>query len=262
MRRIAHIFVQPHLDDVALSCGGTVALCVEKKEEPVIVTVFCATPSPGTPISDFAATLHRAWGGNVEEVWAMRQEEDARAARVLGAASIRLAFEDAIYRGGRYLSSAALRGPPADGDADVAARVEGELIALWRGTRSARVYLPLAVGGHVDHRICHAAGAALERAGASVSYYEDVPYVTVSGALDAHMTSFGESLVPVVVDVTSTFARRLEAIEAYASQLPRLFRMDGPFPGPHRARIEAWARTVSPSNGLAERFWMRRRTFG
>ena len=36
------IFVQPHYDDVPLSCGGTVALAAVQGQRPAIVTVFAS----------------------------------------------------------------------------------------------------------------------------------------------------------------------------------------------------------------------------
>ncbi|MGN6673994.1 MAG: PIG-L deacetylase family protein, partial [Thermomicrobiales bacterium] len=43
-----HCFLAPHYDDVALSCGGTVALLAGQGARPLVVTVFGGDPSSVT----------------------------------------------------------------------------------------------------------------------------------------------------------------------------------------------------------------------
>src|SRR5512140_1921550 len=92
------IFAQPHLDDAALSAGGTIALAAAHGGAPMIVTVFCRAPAPDAPLSGLARELHRRWGGDVAEIWDGRRREDTEAAALLGARALWLEYEDAIYR--------------------------------------------------------------------------------------------------------------------------------------------------------------------
>src|SRR6185436_4678787 len=60
---------------------------------------------------------------------------------------------------------------------------------LLRITRPGALYLPLAVGGHVDHRLAHAAGVRSARLidGANVFLYEERPSALLRGAVRVRM---------------------------------------------------------------------------
>jgi len=241
------VFVQPHLDDVALSAGGSVALAAAAGDDPVIATVFCRAPAPDARLSELAQELHRRWGGDPAEVWTQRRREDDAAAALLGARTHRLDHDDAIYRGDRYTSIAALRGAPVAADDALARDIAEDLCELAAITRASRVYVPLGIGGHVDHRLVHGAGASLARAGVEVWYYEDFPYVTVDGARERRLGELAVSVTAQTVDIAPVLERRIAAIGAYASQLATLFRADGPFPGPFERLV--------PKH---EQFWVER----
>ncbi len=48
---VAHLFIAPHFDDVALSCGGEVARLVAAGETVSIVTVFAGVPPAAMPLT-------------------------------------------------------------------------------------------------------------------------------------------------------------------------------------------------------------------
>jgi hypothetical protein len=54
------LFIQPHYDDVPLSCGGTVALLARNRHEPHMVTVFASELLPQM-VGEFAAWKHERW---------------------------------------------------------------------------------------------------------------------------------------------------------------------------------------------------------
>src|SRR5688500_18662938 len=102
------IFVQPHYDDVPLSCGGTVARLAERGDCPSIVTVF-ASELVDAMVGEFAAWKHSRWKlTDPDAVVEARRAEDAAAARTLGCTVRWLGWPDAIYRGDRYRSDAEL----------------------------------------------------------------------------------------------------------------------------------------------------------
>ncbi|MGH2521295.1 MAG: PIG-L deacetylase family protein, partial [Anaerolineales bacterium] len=57
MSYLTHLYLSPHFDDAALSCGGTIHQQTRQGERAVVVTV-CAGDSPPGPLSAFAQTLH------------------------------------------------------------------------------------------------------------------------------------------------------------------------------------------------------------
>ncbi len=101
------------------------------------------------------------------------------ALKYLGARALHLGLPDCIYRQASgvflYTSDEDLFGPPADRDpltASDLAQVLGR--AMGRAGFAGAVYAPLAVGGHVDHRLVRAAVGALDCP--RTLFYEDFPY--------------------------------------------------------------------------------------
>lgn len=252
-----HIYLSPHLDDAALSCGGAIAQHTSGGAPVLVVNICTGAPPAGTPLSPFAQMLHARWGVSAEEAMARRLREDAEALEALRADSLQLDLLDAIYRmPDAYTDDASLFGSPAGGDhlaEEVLARLE-PLIARFP---DAIVYAPLGVGRHVDHQATYMAARALLKAGASVAFYEDFPYVTREHALTQRLDELGgrERFLPLVTSIDSTLTRKIGAIEAYASQLDILF-------GGAAAMAEAvrnYAASVRPDQGTyGERIWMSR----
>jgi LmbE family N-acetylglucosaminyl deacetylase len=247
------IFVAPHLDDVALSCGGTVACHASCGQQPLIVTIAAGVPDRGDGEDGYASYV------------ASRRREDAAAAAVLGASTRWFEYLDAVYRG----YGAAVFGRPRQ-EQDLADRISRELEQVWRDTRPVNVFLPLGIGNHVDHQLCASLHASLRRSGMAVWHYEDVPYVlrwaaterwidamelaplreAITPYLEQRLVMMG--LVPSVVEVTPHMTARLAAVECYQSQLVGLFpRHD------HRALIRGYAARLMPAqdDAYGERFW-------
>lgn len=227
------VFVSPHLDDVALSCGGAVAKAA-RTGTPRIVTVFAGEPD--ADVSDFARFQHERWNLPEDSVVAMRREEDRRAALALGesVAVEWLDYFDAIYRDPDYSSDDALFGPPLACDLRLAEQIYGDL----RRYPTSTYVLPLGVGNHVDHQIVREAGAMLLRDGAEVWTYAEIPYALDETSLAVALTSVDHH-DPVQIRLDDDALRRkLDAIEVFSSQLPVLFRDRGDA----RDEIEAFAR--------------------
>jgi LmbE family N-acetylglucosaminyl deacetylase len=204
-----HLFVQPHFDDVALSCGGTVALQSELGGS-AILTVFGAAAERDQH-GPLARQLHEEWGTG-DDTPRVRDQEDQHAARILNARRAALPFREAIYRG--YREWPQLFGAVPEDEMDLQRRVAEALVSWWQALRAEVVYLPLALGGHVDHRMVHAALPALVSAGAIVWCYEDFPYA---------LRDRPRSPPDEIVDVTKFLDRRIAAIGAHRSQLAGLF---------------------------------------
>jgi LmbE family N-acetylglucosaminyl deacetylase len=255
-----HLFVSPHYDDITLSCGGTVARVAQAGLQSEVTVVFGAEPDPAMPLSPFAQRLHTRWGLTSGRV-ATRRSEEVEAAALLGSNVSFLPFPDAIYRDSYYTSGAALFGEPAIEEDDLPDRLAEALGGNDLPDSATQIYCPMAIGGHVDHRLAFSAGVKLSRVGRSVYFYEDVPYALRPGATEARLSAIkatGLDLQPfVAIDVASTWELKVLAIMAYGSQLPELFGslVDQSDP---RARIEEVMRAYALRVGsgvLGEQFW-------
>ena len=167
------VFLSPHLDDVALSCGGQIHRYVREGQKILIVTVFAAPPTKDTPLSTLAEELHGIW--NLEEnVVDIRRQEDVKACSVLGADYEQWDYLDALYRhhGGHplYPELRSLFTDTAPPDAILAKFLAEQLHDRFGDTPLAA---PIGAGNHVDHQIVR---RACESLGREVAFYEDYPY--------------------------------------------------------------------------------------
>jgi LmbE family N-acetylglucosaminyl deacetylase len=256
-----HRFVSPHCDDITLSVGGTVARVARADLRAEVTVVFGDEPDPAMHLSPFAEKLQTYWGRTAAHAVAIRRSEEVVATALLGSDIDFLPFIDAIYRDSRYTSHTTLFGEPAIDEEDLPDKLAEALGVNDPPDPATRIYCPLAIGGHVDHRHVFSAGVKLSRAGWAVYFYEDVPYVMQPGATEARLSALratGIDLQPIVaIDVTSTWRLKVLSITAYGSQVPGLF--DSPVGRRNpRARIDqamhAYARRVG-NGALCERFW-------
>jgi len=259
------VYLSPHLDDVAFSCGGAVHEDARAGREPLVVTVCAAAPAPGAALSAFCREVHAAMGLGADAV-AVRREEDCAALRLLGARGHWLDVPDAIYRRDPhrgaclYASDEALVGPLAAADLALVGQVVDALRALAGVQAGTRFLAPLAVGNHVDHQLVHRVGLALRERGHDVCFYEDFPYADPAFAWPTG-TSRPRPLEEAIEHLDGRPARarprplcaeavqaRVHAILAYASQWPWLF--DSADELARRVRAHA-----SAGGGWQERFW-------
>lgn len=213
------LFVSPHLDDVAFSCGGTMRRLANAGWTTVLCTVFTrSVPDP----RGFALACQTDKGlGRDIDYMRLRRDEDTAASRHLGAHEVRwLDLPEAPHRG--YASPAALFGPFVANDT-----VQDELADGLNRELSphALIFAPQAVGEHVDHRRVR---AVLLQAGVGerIVWYRDAPYAI------RHPTSLpsaevaGAELAVILDD--GAVAAKLAACGAYRSQLEFQFGGDAP----------------------------------
>jgi LmbE family N-acetylglucosaminyl deacetylase len=251
-----HRFLSPHYDDIALSCGGTAALLARAARAPEIAILFGAEPDSSESLTPFATMQHERWGVEASDVIAARRLEEATAAAILGATVTYLPFHDAIYRGDAYLDDDQLIGEPVATEAALPARIIAALDLGPTPTTATRLYAPLAIGGHVDHRHAFAAGLELAHTGWDVWFYEDLPYALSPGSAEARIANAAAPLRPAaLVDVEATWNAKLRAIYAYPSQLGVIFRgAGGSEPANVDRRLRAYATGIGDGRAV-ERFW-------
>lgn len=170
------IYLSPHLDDVALSCGGLVWQQIQAGEQVVIWTI-CAGDPPVGKLSFYAASMHARWNIG-QNAASHRRDEDERSCDILGASFRHLTLPDAIYRRHPdtdkplYDSDGKLFGKLADIEADLVAELHQQLeneLPLH-----SHLICPLAVGRHVDQQLARAAAEGLIQ---HIAYYADYPYI-------------------------------------------------------------------------------------
>ena len=248
------IYLSPHLDDAALSCGGLIHRQALAGASVQVVTIFAGSPAERV-LSPFAVELHARWGHPTNAV-AVRTQEDHRAMRLLGAEYLHLEYLDAIYRfDGRsflYLSREDLRGSLHPSDVELARQIAASMIEIC-STQSPSIYAPLGVGDHVDHQVVREAILTLRNALPSIIWYEDYPYVEVPGSLTEVLGRIGvEGWKAELQSLDEEcMSARIWAIAAYASQINELFQSVEIMAG----RVRAYALALSSEQGYAERYW-------
>lgn len=354
---MTHVFVAPHPDDVALSCGGLVASLRELGQNVAILTVYSGSGQAGgltqyqrealgfgnktvAPVTeafnrahltadypedasaapweasadgleatqaDADASAKRFWqrsswyrragihnrpvagqpliddlptqgailtqerldAAAADDTMASRRLEDERFAAFAEVATVFLDLPDAVFRG--YEGDDQLLGAPRADDPAPIEILRREIARL----EPSRVYFPMAVGGHVDHRLCRDSGVALladrpswimpfpSYVGRAV-FYEDFPY--------AHWEDFGRledlppgwlaampagvSLQGEFSDVSDVLERKIRGIALYESQMDRLFGGVMPMAEATRAYAARVADIGSVPGGAAERYWV------
>src|SRR5262245_20194923 len=180
-QRTQHVYLSPHYDDVALSCGGTIHRQAHNGEAVLVLTV-CAAPPPTGALSPFTQSMHQKWG-NLTDAVATRRQEDRNALAILGAEDHYLPFHDCIYRGASpagpwyYNADTDLFGQLHPADLALADDIAQSVAELISQPEESLIYAPLAVGHHVDHQLTHTAVWQLHAQGYTVLFYEDYPYV-------------------------------------------------------------------------------------
>jgi LmbE family N-acetylglucosaminyl deacetylase len=189
------IMLSPHLDDVALSCGGWIWELTQAGHS-VQVWSICAGDPPGEAVSGFAESLHHRWQldeitprlGQADEgaddpihAAEARRREDIASCQAMGAGYRHFPLPDCIYRLGPpetpqagqhlYDSEESLWLPVHPAEAGLTEWLSRELASLLPS--ESRVVCPLTLGGHVDHRLTRQAAESLGR---RLWFYADYPY--------------------------------------------------------------------------------------
>ncbi|MCK2244363.1 MULTISPECIES: PIG-L deacetylase family protein [unclassified Crossiella] len=237
----APVVVSPHPDDAVLALGGLLAARGGR-----VLDVFSV--ETWTSIPYYAA--------RPELTTRLLAAEELVACRVLGADPELLGFLDAADRpehAAGFLAPDPAAGHTGEPElfAALTARLAKEL------TGCAEVYLPLAVGGHVDHLLCREAVLALAARGAlpgsRLVFYEDQPYSLftsaeeLSAALAPRLRAAGlDRLRPRLLPMDATAGQaKQEALKAYRIQVRAGIRR----------RVARYERALAGPDVAAERVW-------
>jgi LmbE family N-acetylglucosaminyl deacetylase len=141
------IFLAPHLDDAALSCGGQISQRTRAGQRVLIVTVMAGDP-PTDAENDYIRSLHARWELE-RDATAQRRAEDSAACAILGADFLHWPVPDCIYRlhpatgAPLYVSDDDIFGDVHPAEAPLAGEIARLLAAL---PAHGHCYAPLTVG--------------------------------------------------------------------------------------------------------------------
>lgn len=247
------LFISPHLDDVAFSCGGTLVKLLRANWRVCLCTVFTASvPNPGE--FALACQLDKNLAPEVDYM-KLRRDEDREFARAAGLGElIHLPHREAPHR--NYNSPAELFAGVHQRDV-VWRDVAPELRSLAGRTSASIVFAPQGLGNHADHlqviRAVLAAGLA-----PNTLWYRDTPYaIREPHAAPSPLLSKGLRRVAVRID--ETLETKSDACGAYTTQVPFQFgsnhRMRSAFEVFHRAEArgefgDGYAETFLTTNEL------------
>jgi len=216
------IYLSPHLDDAALSCGGQIFQAAAVGQRILILTIMAGDP-PGSVQSGYADMLHERWQLGADVV-AQRRVEDMAACHILGADYRHWAVPDCIYRTDAenkplYEDWAQITGSIHPADKPLVRELAERLAQL---PPHGRIIAPLTVGKHVDHQIVRQAAEMVF--GNYLFYYEDYPYAQIPGALAEIIPPESPEWTAVTIPLSAAaLPVKAKAIEAYVSQVSTFF---------------------------------------
>jgi len=247
LARYTRVYLSPHLDDAALSCGGTIAASPDR----ALVITLCTAPPSETTFNAVAVEFHAEWGLAPDEVLHVRRAEDAEAMTILGVDYVYADWLDAIYRMPEaYHSRATLYRHPTPDD-PLLPQVRDLLALLIAHAPQATIYVPLGVGHHVDHLAVFESAVACPPD--RLAFYEDINYALAPGAVEQRLAEIGQTLVAENLAFgASSLQKKIAAIAAYRSQMEALFGGTAAM----EAAIAAYHATLAQErDGYAERIW-------
>jgi len=212
------LFLSPHLDDAAFSCGGLMAQLADAGWRCVMTTAFTATVLPVTGFA-LACQLDKGLGPEIDYM-ALRRDEDRAAAAILGVSDLRwLDLPEAPHRG--YGTAPELF-HAVRADDDIWHPLAEQIAALMDEMQPDLVLAPQGLGNHVDHR--QMIRAVIQIAPRHLAFYRDTPYAirNPNAVLNVEASGMHEC----VFEITGGLQRKIDASCAYGSQIG--FQFGGP----------------------------------
>lgn len=185
-RQYDEVYISPHLDDVVFSCGGRVLQAVANRRSCLVITVFTGEP-------DEAANIPAEVRARIGDM-AVRRDEDRRAMEQLGVDFFWMEHAEAIYRHRAYHTVAGTLWRYQASDRLLARLLADRVEEIARQIRARRLYFPLGVGNHIDHRVLCDAGVHLShRPGRpwEIFFYEDAPYAFIPHLVQYRLRAVG-----------------------------------------------------------------------
>lgn len=157
------VILSPHWDDAVFSAGGHLAH-LQEEGQVLVLNLFTNYPEEV-----------KSWGVVAQNG---RAAEERAATNALGFKSLTLGERDAVCRDLAYRSPGKLFGDPVPADLARLPELRARLKAVLSQIQFESLYIPLAVGWHVDHQLTHLAAQDWWD-DARTLFYEDMPYALV-----------------------------------------------------------------------------------
>lgn len=250
-KKAAHIFISPHFDDGVLSCGGTLNQLIAAGHAVTVMTMMGGLFNGVLPDTPILADLHQRWQAGRSPLLT-RRLEDMRALRSIGASHLHIPLTDCVYRLvdglALYPSEESLFGDVHPDD------YAPSFLSQVAVPSADVVYIPLAVGHHVDHQIVRDWGLRLLKRQPnelSIRFYAEYPYLNADKAIGAALSALEIPLAASRVVLNEQDIRaKVNAIAGYQSQISTFWEsLDA---------MEADVRQSSThphSGAYVERFW-------
>ncbi len=231
------LFLSPHLDDAALSCGGIVHRLTRGGERVIIITAMAGEPPDDLPDSPVINAVKARYNGAtpVHD----RRLEDAQAARALGAQVYHLPLTECAFRTTVCGAGDVIALYP-DHDSPFAGVRAGDDAPLTLFemklpfTDITAIYAPLGIDNHVDHGLTRDWALVLTGPGMPpLSFYEEYPYARNRAALRRAHDYYRQALpaltmIEEVVRLSADdLAAKLRALRCYRSHLQVLWNDAG-----------------------------------
>lgn len=171
------LYVSPHWDDVALACAARLLRDRQGGRQALIVNLFGAGP---------------------EECRVGDKAELARRLTDLGATHLSADMPEARKRSDKYSTFQALASGREPADEECLHQAVDILTDVVHVARPREIFAPLALGGHIDHRLSHEAARAAFAGGdgRNVFFYEERPEAFLRGAVRLRLGALGVRLPP------------------------------------------------------------------
>jgi LmbE family N-acetylglucosaminyl deacetylase len=166
-----HVYVSPHLDDVAASCSGRIFKQRQQGESVLVVTVFTRAVRSGSK------TVSQALKSVLN--YPCRREEDRMAMQRMGVDYLWLEHPEILFRNQKPWTRYWPQYQDSQGNKTLCDTLIREFQDICRRTRCTDVILPLGVGQHMDHQMIFQAGVALlhdQDHPFRIVFYEETPY--------------------------------------------------------------------------------------
>ena len=244
------VVISPHRDDAAFSLGLAIAGWLAAGHSVNVIN--CFTLSDYAPFSALQS-MHPE--SRIRSVTALRLREDETWGKLLG---------DGLTLTNLQLKDAPLRLNCSANDVCgmIVTSADGALLTIREALGDAQadaLALPLALGGHVDHRTAREAAIPGESNARPCAFYEDLPYAARPGAaatiedasyaLDAGLTPIFTS---AMTDPDSAARRKRRQVLCYPSQVDdEVTEQIAGFCARYGGRERLWANAAWHSSKLA-----------
>jgi LmbE family N-acetylglucosaminyl deacetylase len=260
------IYLSPHLDDAALSCGGLIYQERQAGLSVLVVTLMAGDAPPEavalpTPI---LADLHTRWELELNpNPVAARRAEDRDALTILNADLLHWEWPECVYR--RHPRTGEFLYPSEESLWHRVHPIEKSLpvqlaqqLADLPLAQEGRVYVPLTVGGHVDHHLVARAAQLWGAPHGEMVYYEEYPYAEHPEALRTVLGNGDGWRAELIFLDDEALAAKTVAVACYHSQISTFFTGTDEL----AKRLRDYAAIAGGGQKWAERYWHRTEPFG